>query len=121
MGSLGPTAMASLASKVLPVTVSAPDEASSMPPPNPPPAALPRASLPVTTQLLMLREALPSSRMPPPSVARPSVMVSPEMLTLALPLMSKTWLALLPLTDSLLAPVRRSSRCRVIRSSRSSA
>ena len=35
MGSLGPTAMASLSSKVLLVTVSAPDESSSMPPPNP--------------------------------------------------------------------------------------
>ena len=104
MGSLGLTAMALLQSKVLSVTVSAPVEVSSMPPPNPPPAALPRASLPVTTQLLMLKAALPASRMPPPSVARPSVMVSPEMVTLALPLMLKTWLELLPLTDNLSAP-----------------
>ena len=52
MGSLGPTAMASLSSKLLPVTVSTPDEVSSMPPPNPPPAALPRASLPLTEELV---------------------------------------------------------------------
>ena len=96
--------MASLASKVLLVTESAPDESSSMPPPNPPPAALPRASLSVSVQLLMLRAALSSSRMPPPEVAWPSVMVSPVMVTLALPLMSKTRLASLPLTESLLAP-----------------
>ena len=88
---LGPMAMALLASKVLLVTVSAPDELSSMPPPNPPGPCqqLPRASLSVSVQLLRLRAALPSSRMPPPVVARPSVMVSPAMVTLALPLMSK--------------------------------
>ena len=104
MGSLAPTAMALLASKVLLVTQSAAVESSSMPPPNPPPAALPRASLPVKVQLLIFRAALSSTRMPPPAVARPSVMVSPAMATLALPLMSKTRLASLPLTESLFAP-----------------
>jgi hypothetical protein len=101
--------MALLASKVLFVTVSFPDELSSMPPPKPPPpmpllTAIPWASLPVSTQLLRLRAALSSSRMPPPEIARPPVMVSPEMLTLALPLTSKIRLASLPLTASLFAP-----------------
>ena len=60
MGSLGPTAMASLSLKVLPVTVSPPDAASSMPPPNPPPSAVPRASLPLTVQLVSV--AAPESQ-----------------------------------------------------------
>ena len=79
------------------VTVSAPGELSSMPPPTPVPAVLPLATLSDSVQLLMLRAALPSSRIPPPVLARPFVMVSPLMVTVpALPLMSKIRLALSP-------------------------
>ena len=69
MGSLGPTAMASLSSKVLLVTVSTPDDddMSSMPPPNPPPAALPRASLPA--DIAVGDVSVPWLEMPPPATA----------------------------------------------------
>ena len=67
MGSLGPTAMALLASKVLLLTVSVLDAMFSMPPPSPPPAALPRASLPLT--VLEATISVDPFQMPPPTTA----------------------------------------------------
>ena len=100
MGSLGPTAMASLPSKVLLLTVSVPDEddMSSMAPPNPPPAGVPRASLPVNSQLVILTAAPPSIRMPPPALAWLPLTV--QMASVAVPLswMPPPTLAELPLT-----------------------
>ncbi len=59
--------MASWPWKVLPLTVSTPDEASSMPPPNPPPTALPGASFLLI--LLLATLSVPRSEMPPPATA----------------------------------------------------
>ena len=104
MGSLGPTAMALLSSKVLPVTVSVPDEVSSMPPPNPPPAAVAEGLVVVQRAIADAEGSAVLDDAAAPRSPRPSLMVSPAMLTLRLPPMSKTRLALSPLTVSWSSP-----------------